>query len=139
MNTEILTLLSGIAGSIITIITLVTLIFKPIRTAFVKWITKTTEHDTINQKLDRLSDMVQTTVVQNDELKAEMTKQSEALQATLRNSILNLYNRCIEKQYMTMYEQQNLSELYKNYKALDGNSFVEQCVERLKSLDIRNE
>ena len=139
MVTDTIIAIGGVAGAIVTIAALVTLIFKPIRKAFVAWIMKTTDRDTINQKLDRLSNMVQTTVVQNDELKAEMAKQSEALQATLRNSILNLYNRCIEKQYMTMYEQQNLSELYKNYKALDGNSFVEQCVNRLNGLDIKNE
>ena len=136
---EILTYTATIAGAVITIITLITLIIKPIRKAFINWISKLSERDSINEKLDRLSALVQTTVSQNDELKDEMEKQSKALQASLRNSILNVYNRCSDRQYITSFELQNLSQLYENYKALGGNSFISQCVERLKNLDIRNE
>ena len=139
MITDTILAIGGVAGAIVTIAALVTLIVKPIRKAFVAWIMKTTDRDSINQKLDHLSDLIQTAIAQNDELQAEMAKQSKALQAGLRDSILNLYNRGTAKDYITNFELQNLSELYENYTALDGNSFIKQCVDRLKSLDIKNE
>lgn len=137
--TDTILAIGSVAGAVVTICALVTLIIKPLRKAFVAWVLKTTDRDSINQKLDHLSDLIRTAIAQNDELQAEMAKQSKALQAGLRDSILNLYNRCIAKNYITSFELQNLSELYENYTALDGNSFIKQCVDRLKSLDIRNE
>ena len=139
MEWQLITQIGGVAGSIITLVTLTTLIFKPIRKAVIEWITKTSDRDSINEKLDHLSNLVQTTIAQNDELQAEMDKQSKALQASLRNSILNLYNKCIPRQYITVLEFENLSMLYKNYKELGGNSFVEDCVEQLKKLERKND
>ena len=40
---------------------------------------------------------------------------------------------------MTTFEMRNLEELYENYKALGGNSFIHSCVEKLEQMEIRDE
>ena len=62
-----------------------------------------------------------------------------ALQATLRDSILNIYNSRMQTGFITMYEKQNLAELFKQYEALDGNCFVHNCVDELNSLPVKND
>lgn len=136
MEFEIIKEAGAYAGAIAAIIALCALLIKPIRVKLAGWITRTSGRDDINGKIDRLTEMVQTTINQNNELQAEMTLQSEALKASIRNSILNLYYKCTAKSSITTYELQNLSELYENYKALGGNSFVTECVERLRALPV---
>lgn len=121
--------IGGFAGALSTTVAFIILIVKPIRNKFVSWISKTADTDNINKKIDRLTELVKTTVEQNKELKSEMTKQSEALKASLRNSILNLYYKCLAKGYITTFELQNVSELYANYKSLGGNSFISKVVD----------
>ena len=136
---ELLTLIGSYAGSIMTIIGLLTLIIKPLRERLIKWIGKTTDRDMINEKLDDLTSLVEKSISQNEELKAEMSKQSEALKADLRNSILEIYYECLSKKSITDYEIRNLTELYDNYKALGGNSFIHDCIERLKQFETIND
>ena len=79
-------------GSITTILALITIIVKPIRNRFVGWISKTSGKDNLNKKIDKLTILVERQVEQNQSMEAELQKQSLALQATLRNSILAIYN-----------------------------------------------
>lgn len=134
LGTLILTI-GGFCGAISTTIALIILIIKPIRNKFVLWVGKTADTDGINKKIDRLTELVETTVEQNKELKAEMNKQSEALKASIRNSILNLYYKCMSRGTITTYELQNISELYANYQALGGNSFVSLIMDSVRTLE----
>lgn len=143
----ILGLIAGGAGSLITIITFCTLVFKPLREKFVKWVRKITNREEIdkeivnvNSKIDKLTELVEKTIDQNDKLQKEMDKQSEALKASLRNSILRLYYCCLSKKSITTFQVQNLTELYSNYKTLGGNSFISQCYEYLTTkLEVKEE
>lgn len=133
-----LLLAGSCVGAVLSIITLLTLIIKPLRSKFAKWVTKTantdefnTKFDDINTKLDNLANLVEKTIEQNEILQTELDKQSEALKASLRNSILRLYYCCLSKGYITTYQLRNLAELYSNYKSLGGNSFISQCYEYL--------
>lgn len=136
---EYINTIASYCGSISAIIALVILIVKPIRTKFVELITKTSGKDDINTKIDTLTELVQKQVEQNEIINTELQKQSMALQATLRNSILDIYNENIEKGYMTMYGKQNLAELFKQYEALGGNCFVHDCVFELNNLPIKSD
>lgn len=136
----LITTIGGVCGAIATIIALLTLICKPLRAKFAKWVNKTantdefnTKFDDINTKLDNLANLVEKTIEQNEILQAELDKQSEALKASLRNSILKLYYCCQKKGYITTYQLQNVTELYNNYKNLKGNSFVKHLVEDILS------
>ena len=131
--------LATYCGSISTIVALIVLIVKPLRTKFVAWITKTSDKEGINAKIDNLTDLVQKQIEQNDEINAELKKQSMALQATLRNSILVIYNSRMKAGYITLYEKENLAKLYTNYTSLGGNSFVHNCYDELNELPVKND
>lgn len=143
----ILSLIAGGAGSLVTIITFCTLVCKPLREKFIKWVRKITNREEIdkeitnvNDKIDKLTSLVEKTVEQNEALQEEMNKQSEALKASLRNSILKLYYCCLNKEYITTFQLQNLEELYSNYKALGGNSFISKCHDYLISkMEVRDD
>ena len=134
-----LNIIAGYCGSISAIIALVVLVVKPIRNKFIDWITKTSNRDELNSKIDNLTELVEKQVAQNDVINAELKKQSMALQASLRNSILDIYNDSIAKGHMTMFEKQNLSKLFSEYKNLQGNSFICDLVNELNELPVKND
>ena len=134
-----LNIIAGYCGSISAIIALVVLVVKPVRSKFVDWITKTSNRDELNSKIDNLTELVEKQVTQNDVINAELKKQSMALQASLRNSILDIYNDSIAKGHMTMFEKQNLSKLFSEYKNLQGNSFICDLVNELNELPVKND
>ena len=134
-----LNIIAGYCGSISAIIALVVLVVKPIRSKFVDWITKTSNRDELNSKIDNLTELVEKQVAQNDIINAELQKQSMALQASLRNSILVIYNDSIAKGHMTMFEKQNLSKLFCEYKNLQGNSFICDLVNELNDMPVKND
>lgn len=136
---EHLNIIASYCGSVSAIIALIILIVKPIRNKFVDWVTKTSNRDELNAKIDNLTGLVEKQVKQNENINTELKKQSMALQATLRNSILNIYNTRMQMGFMTMYEKQNLAELFKQYEALDGNCFVHNCVDELNNLPVKND
>ena len=134
-----LNIIAGYCGSVSAIIALVVLVVKPIRSKFVDWITKTSNRNELNSKIDNLTELVEKQVAQNDVINAELKKQSMALQASLRNSILDIYNDSIAKGHMTMFEKQNLSKLFSEYKNLQGNSFICDLVNELNELPVKND
>lgn len=131
--------IASYCGSISTIIALIVLVIKPIRTKFVAWISKTSDKDGINAKIDHLTKLVQKQVEQNEEINSELKKQSLALQCTIRNSILVIYNSRMKAGYITLYEKENLAKLYSNYTSLGGNSFVHNCYDELNELPVKND
>lgn len=126
-------------GYISTMIALAVLVIKPLRTKITEWMIKTSNKEEIHQKIDNLTQLVEKSIEQNKEMQSELSKQSLALQATLRNSILSIYNSRISDGYLTLHDRKNLSELYDQYKLLGGNSFVADCVKQLKDLPVRND
>lgn len=136
---EYINTIASYCGSVSAIIALIILVVKPVRSKFVDWVTKTSNRDELNTKIDNLTELVEKQVAQNDVINAELKKQSMALQATLRDSILNIYNSRMKLGFITMYEKQNLAELFKQYEALDGNCFVHNCVDELNNLPVKND
>lgn len=132
---EIIKTIGGALSTLLTVSAVTTLLIKPIREKLAKWIRKTSDSDNIDDKIDKLTELVEESIKQNNKLQADMDTQSEALQASLRNSILNLYYKCKEKNSITDFELQNLSYLFDNYTKLKGNSFVKDCVLYLKGLE----
>lgn len=76
-----------------------------------------------------------------EELDAKVTKIDSRLAKvedgtldTLRDRILSSYYKCQEKGYHTRYDFENVHHMYKDYLALDGNSFVEDCMKKFDLL-----
>ena len=73
---EHINIIASYCGSISAIIALVVLVVKPIRSKFVDWITKTSNRDELNSKIDNLTELVEKQVAQNEQQRIELDKQS---------------------------------------------------------------
>ena len=54
----------------------------------------------------------------------------------LRSEMLRIYYRNYEAKTIRQYEYQNFAELYDAYKALNGNSFIDEIFEKIKEWKI---
>ena len=62
---------------------------------------------------------------------------NESMKCSLRNDILDIYDRCKEKKEITHYQLQSIKHSYDRYKKLHGNSFVDEIVlERIKEFKL---
>ena len=55
---------------------------------------------------------------------------------SLRNDILNIYDRCKDKKQITYYQLESIKSSFEEYKKLKGNSFVEDIVERVEDFEL---
>lgn len=60
----------------------------------------------------------------------------EATKCSLRNDILEIYDRCKEDKKITKWQLESLDYSYKQYKALKGNSFVDNLYNRVQTFEI---
>ncbi len=54
----------------------------------------------------------------------------------LRSEMLRIYYRNHDAKTIRQYEYQNFVELYNAYKALNGNSFIDEIYEKIKEWEI---
>ena len=67
-------------------------------------------------------------------LKLKLKAVENGTQALLRSQIITIYNKYINKEYMPIYERENLEHLYIEYKVLGGNGVIENLMEKLDEL-----
>lgn len=60
----------------------------------------------------------------------------ESTKCSLRNDILAVYDRCKDSKKITKWQLESILYSYKQYKALKGNSFVDNLVEKVKNFEI---
>lgn len=60
----------------------------------------------------------------------------EATKCSLRNDILEIYDRCKEDKKITHYELEAIQHSSELYFRLGGNSFVRAIVERVKNFEL---
>ena len=60
----------------------------------------------------------------------------EGIKCSLRNDILDIYDRCKDKQEITHYQLQSIKYSYDIYKKLKGNSFVKDIVEKANDFKV---
>ena len=60
----------------------------------------------------------------------------KGIKCTLRNDILDIFDRCKDKKEITHYQLQSIKYSYDVYKKLKGNSFVEDIVEKVNEFKI---
>ena len=61
---------------------------------------------------------------------------NKSTKCTLRNDILDIYDRCKEKNKITHYQLQSIMYSYDRYKKLKGNSFVDEIIERIQEFEL---
>lgn len=60
----------------------------------------------------------------------------KGIKCTLRNDILDIYDRCKDKQEITRYQLQSIKYSYDVYKKFKGNSFVKDIVKKVNDFKI---
>ena len=60
----------------------------------------------------------------------------EGIKCSLRNDILEIYDKCKENQEVTKYQLQSITFSYDVYKKLRGNSFVDEIMKEVKTYKI---
>ena len=60
----------------------------------------------------------------------------EATKCSLRNDILEIYDRCKETKKITHWQLQAIKYSYTVYKRLKGNSFIDEVVSRVKEFEL---
>lgn len=61
---------------------------------------------------------------------------NKSTKCTLRNDILDIYDRCKERGKITHYQLQSIMYSYDRYKRLRGNSFVEEIIDRIQEFEL---
>ena len=56
----------------------------------------------------------------------------------LKNEITNYYDEAILKNSITLFEKEMLIELYKQYKNLEGNGLIENLIEKIDTIPLKN-
>ena len=71
-----------------------------------------------------------------DEIRQQ--RQEEVLRCLLRTALLNMYFKHVEKQNfkLSQWEAENMHKMFASYRALDGNSFVIDLVNRMNAWEI---
>ena len=60
----------------------------------------------------------------------------KSTKCTLRNDILDIYDRCKDKKQITHYQLQSMMYSYDLYKKRKGNSFVAEIIERVQEFEL---
>ena len=128
---EYINTIASYCGSISAIIALIILVVKPIRDRFVTWVTKTSNRDELNTKIDNLTELVEKQVEQNEEFRTELDKQSEALMCSLRTNILSTYYEYYNKENIPLFEKECFAKSCETYFSMNGNSFVHTCYDEI--------
>lgn len=61
-----------------------------------------------------------------------MTAIKEGLKALLRSRILEIYYKYEQDRTLRQYQREDVDRLYKAYKALGGNSFIDDIYEEMR-------
>lgn len=60
----------------------------------------------------------------------------EALKCSLRNDILDIYDRCKNNKQITHYQLESIEYSFTIYTRLRGNSFVKEVVEKVHNFEL---
>lgn len=70
------------------------------------------------------------------EQRHELTLIKEGNKCQLRSTMLNIYYRNMDDKTIRQYELENFITLYKAYKALGGNSFIDRINEEVMKFEV---
>lgn len=70
------------------------------------------------------------------EYKNKDINQQEALKCLLRSSITKIYYEYVPKDYIYLYERENVIYLHEQYKKMNGNSYENVIFEEIMKLPI---
>lgn len=60
----------------------------------------------------------------------------EATKCSLRNDILEIYDKCKNEKKITKWQLQAIKYSYEQYKKLKGNSFIDELVKKVNTFEV---
>lgn len=60
----------------------------------------------------------------------------KASKCSLRNDILDIYDRCKDTRKITYYQLQSAEYSFEIYKKLKGNSFIEEIINKMRNFEL---
>lgn len=60
----------------------------------------------------------------------------KGIKCSLRNDMLDIWDKCKETKQITRYQLQSFLYSYDLYKKLKGNSFIDEIKERIEKFDV---
>lgn len=123
--------IGGIVGCTISCITLIGLTVKPIRSKISNLIQSDSHSNELGDKIDKISKLLEEHTKQDEEKQLAIANQNEAIKCLLRDSITKIYYKNLPKKEIKAYELEDLSQLYKSYIKLDGNSYVKTIYKQM--------
>lgn len=120
---EVMEIVGSIIGTILTIMTFVGIISKKPK----EWFRRLIREESIaaNQGL----------VTQLTEIQNHLKESDETDQTILRNNITHIYFKYKKDKQIPHFEKENVLYLAEQYNKLNGNSYVKQIVEEIKTWD----
>lgn len=61
---------------------------------------------------------------------------NKGTKCSLRNDILDIYDRCKDRKQITRYQLQSIEYSYDLYKKLKGNSFIDEIHDRIEEFEL---
>lgn len=61
---------------------------------------------------------------------------NKGTKCSLRNDILDIFDRCKDKKQITRYQLQSIQYSYDLYKKLKGNSFIDEIHDRIREFEL---
>lgn len=133
-------------GYTVSAFTLISLIVKPIRTRliphlidWIKGVNKTDENSEMLARIEaRLDKQERNFNERLDKQEDKLDKIAQGSQASLRNNILQLVDKCLAKESITAIEKLNLIDMYNAYHDLGGDTYATARYELALELEEKN-
>lgn len=119
----------GIIGAILSTITLGGIMIKFLKNNLIQIIDRANEPQ--NQDIKDIKENLEKIQNTTNDLQHNGQADRIAMQAALRSTITNIYFKYKDKDSIPYYEKENLEKLYRAYRDIGGNSFVEDLYTKL--------
>ena len=93
------------------------------------------KQEVLNETKDVLEEIRQLNIEQSENLKIL----NQGSKDVLRQKIMTIYHQYKEKQKMPIFAKESLDELYKDYKAQGGNSYIDKYYNRMCKWEVYQE
>lgn len=94
--------------------------------------------DELNKKIDKQSKELEDHVAKDEAKYKKIDNIGKGMECSLRKDIVRLCNACIDAKHITPDDLAALNAAFSSYTALDGNMFVHDYVEKVKTLPIED-
>lgn len=94
------------------------------------------QNEEIKEIKDLLVNFINTTKEQNDKIDAKLESISEGSKDMLRQRIMSYYYKGKQYRELSIYQKEAVDELYKDYKKLGGNNYIDKYYARMSEWNV---